>query len=337
LAPPAYDNRITLQKLEVFCLVVELGGVSRAAEHLFVAQPVVTAHVQSLQKRLRVTLLEREGHRMRLTDGGERVYKWARDTLSRTRELVRELDGLAEGERGTVAVAASMTVGSYLLPPLFADFRRRRPLAAITLSVSDPEQALDGVELGHADFAVVAAPSRPTSRALEAEIIGHDSIALVAAPQYEAGLSSVPVAALAELPLISSPAGQVRRNIIDDQLIALGVRPENVVMELGHPEAMKRATEAGLGMCLLFRTSVERELVSGALREVPIRGVSLSVPLMTVLHVGKRLSPIQRELLDVVVERVGALESGRAGVVAELVAPTQAQRASPMPPTSGRA
>lgn len=314
----AYDNRITLHKLEVFCLVVELGGVSRAAEHLFVAQPVVTAHVQSLQNRLHVKLLVREGHRMRLTDGGERVYKWARETLARTRELVRELDGLADGERGTVAVAASMTVGSYLLPPLFADVRQRWPLVAITLSVSDPEQALDHVELGHADFAIVAAPTPPASRALESEVIGRETIALVAASHYEVGLESVPVAALARLPLISSPGGHVRRSTIDDQLMALGVRPENVVIELGHPEAMKRATAAGLGMCLLFRASVADELASGALREVAIEDASLSVPLMSVLHAGKRLSPIQRGVLDVVVERVASPKPAAAVALAGL-------------------
>ena len=303
-----YDNRITLQKLEVFCLVVELGSVSRAAEHLFVAQPVVTAHVQSLQKRLHVKLLEREGHRMHLTDGGERVYRWARDTLSRTRELVRELDGLAEGQRVSVAVAASMTVGSYLLPPLFTEFRRRRPLAAITLAVSDPGQAIDEVELGRADFAVLVAPSAPANRALEAQVVGHEDVVLVAAPHYEAGLAAVPVAALAQIPLISSPSGQVRRSLIDDLLIALGVRLGNVVIALGHAEAMKCATRDGLGMCLLFRTSVAAELESGALREVAITDARLSVPLMTVVRAGKRLSPIQRELLDAVTAGIRARE-----------------------------
>jgi len=48
----AIDQRITLHKLEVFELVVELGGVSRAVDRLFVAQPVVTAHIRSLEQRL---------------------------------------------------------------------------------------------------------------------------------------------------------------------------------------------------------------------------------------------------------------------------------------------
>jgi LysR family transcriptional regulator, low CO2-responsive transcriptional regulator len=298
--PARYDNRISLQKLEVFCLVVELGGVSRAAEHLFVAQPVVTAHLQSLQKRLGVKLLYRDGRRMRLTDGGERVYQWARETLSRTRELMRELDGLAEGQRGSVAVASSMTVGSYTLPPVLARFREGRPLAAITLSVSDPEGAIGAVESGECDFAVIVADAPPDSRVLQASVIGHEDILLVAAPDYQPTVTSVPVSALADTPLVSSPAGHIRRGIVDLRLAERGARPRNVVIELGHPEAMKRATQDGLGMCLLFRSSVERELADGLLREVTIEDAELTVPLIAVLRSDKRLSPIQQELLDAV-------------------------------------
>jgi DNA-binding transcriptional LysR family regulator len=307
--PPQYDNRISLQKLEVFCLVVELGGMSRAADHLFVAQPVVTAHVQSLQQRLGVKLLYREGHRMRLTDEGERVYDWAAEMLSRTRELMRELDGLAEGQRGTVAVAASMTVGSYLLPGVLTEFRQRRPAAAITLFVSDPEHAMNAVEIGDCDFAIVVADSAPNNPGFRAEVIGHEEIVLVAAPDYGRSVGPLPVAALADAPLVSSPAGLVRRGVIDAQLAANGVRPRNVVIELGHPEAMKRATRDGLGMCLLFRDSVARELEDGTLREVPLSDAQLSVPLMSVVRSDKRLSPIQRELLDAIAVGVQQPES----------------------------
>jgi DNA-binding transcriptional LysR family regulator len=310
--PAQYDKRISLQKLEVFCLVVELGGVSRAADHLIVAQPVVTAHVQSLQQRLGVKLLYRDGHRMRLTDAGERVYEWASETLSRTRELMRDLDGLSEGQRGTVAVAASMTLGSYLLPAVLTEFRQRRPAAAITLFVSDPEHAVHAVEIGDCDFAVVVADAPPNNPALRAEVVGHEEIVLVAAPDYEPAVVSLPVTALEDAPLVSSPAGLVRRGVIDAQLAANGVRLRNVVIELGHPEAMKRATHDGLGMCLMFRNSVARELQDGTLREVCLEDARLSVPLMTVLRTDKRPSPIQQQLLDAVADGIRRSERSAA-------------------------
>src|SRR5579884_1382602 len=311
-----YDNRISLQKLEVFCLVVELGGISKAAEHLIVAQPVVTAHVQSLQQRVGAKLLYRDGNQMRLTDAGERVYEWARETLSRTRELMRELDGLIEGQRGPVAVASSMTVGSYVLPPVLSEFRGRRPGAAIILSVSDPERAMDAVRKGECDFAVIGADALPETPALRAEVIGDEPIVLVAARDYRPQIESLPVAALVDAPMISSPADHIRREVIDRQLAARGVRSQNIVIELGHPEAMKSATRAGLGMCLLFRSSVERELEQGLLREITLTDADLAVPVVAVVRRDKRLSPIQQELLEAVsdhVRRLSAVRQSLAG------------------------
>ncbi|HKZ14311.1 MAG TPA: LysR family transcriptional regulator [Solirubrobacterales bacterium] len=302
----SYDNRISLHKLEVFCLVVELGGVSRAAEHLIVAQPVVSAHIHTLQERLGVKLLYREGHAMKLTDEGQRVYRWASETLSRTRELVRELDGIAEGQRGSVAIAASMTVGSYLLPPLLSRLRRERPGARITLSISDPEGAVEAVERGDSDFAVLVGKAPANQGKIAAEEIGSVEIVLVAAPDFMPELSEISVADLGGLPLISSPAGHIRRSLIDDQLAARGVSPRDIVIELGHPEAMKRATLEGLGLCLLFRASVGAELERGELRTIAIDDAAMTVPLLTMVREGKRLSPVQSEVLEAV--REGAAE-----------------------------
>jgi len=135
------DNRISLKKLEILCLVVDLGGVGRAAERLQVSQPVVTAHLRLLQDRLGVELLHREGQQMRLTEAGVEVYRWAREVLGRSRELARTIDELADGSSGAVAVASSMSVGSYLLPRVLGLFGHERPEARITLHVSDAEDA----------------------------------------------------------------------------------------------------------------------------------------------------------------------------------------------------
>lgn len=301
----AYDNKITLQKLEVFCAVIELGSFLRASEHLFLAQPVVTAHVQSLSKRLGVKLMYREGRRTLPTDAGERVYEWARDVLSGTRELMRDLDGLADGARGSVAVGASMSVGSYMLPPVLAEFRERRPLVEITLSVSDPEGAIGAVQTGICDFAVIVG-SGMDAQNVDYEIFGEEKVILVAAPDFLPETESLPLAALRDLPLISSPRAHIRRELIDHQLLGRGVVPENVVIELGHPEAMKTATQRGLGACLLFRSAVERELEQGTMREIELREGSLSAPLALVVRKDKRLTPVQHWLIEAIRERVDA-------------------------------
>jgi DNA-binding transcriptional LysR family regulator len=300
-----FDNRITFQKLEILCLVVDLGGVTRAAEHLWVAQPVVTAHIRSLQERLGVTLFHREGRRTILTDAGQQVYLWAQDVLSRTEQMQREVDGLADGSGGPVAIAASMSLGSYLLPPILSDFRERYPGVEITLIVEDPEGAVTSVERGESDLAFIVAPSPPQNPALECRQVGADDLVLVAAPDFRPGLEAMAVSELADMPLVSTPRSHLRREMVDRQLSAHGVRTSNIIIELGHPEAMKHATQAGLGACLLFRAAVEQELRDGRLVEIALTDASMTVPVYLVSRLTKALTPVQSAIVEAVCQHFG--------------------------------
>src|SRR5919197_1243617 len=291
------DTRIPLQKLEVFSLVVELESVSRAAERLFVAQPVVTAHVRSLEERLGAELLYRDGRRMRPTEAGQTVYRWAQDVLTRSREMAREIGGLADGTRGSAVVASSMTAGSYLLPGVLTGFQRERPEAAITVDISDPEHALRAVESGQADLAIVIEDVEfIRSPQLQHEQLGEEDVVLVTAPESEPREASVPIDRLVTLPFVCSPPGLTRRLLVERRLREHGVERENVVMALGHPEAMKRAAMDGVGAVLLFRSAVRQELEDGRLREVAINDARLRVPILLVYRREKRFSPLQQQL-----------------------------------------
>src|ERR1700754_2168205 len=128
------ENRISLQKLEVFCVVVRLGGVRRAAEELFISQPVVSAHIRSLQERLGVKLFRREGRGIALTEAGMRVHGWAMNVLRGRAELDSDLKNLTKGMAGAVNVSSTMLVGSYVLPEILIKFRRQCPGVLITES-----------------------------------------------------------------------------------------------------------------------------------------------------------------------------------------------------------
>jgi DNA-binding transcriptional LysR family regulator len=296
------DNRISLKKLEILCLVVELGGVGRAAARLGVSQPVVTAHMRLLQDRLGVELLYRDGQHMRLTDAGEEVYRWAREVLGRGRELTRAIEGIADGRTGAVVVAASMSVGSYLLPEVLGRFAELRPDARITLHVYDAEDAQRAAESGDCDFAVVTSEAPLAGGMLHARsVAGHDLV-LVASPQDDRVGAEVDVDELAALPFVCSPHGRPRRRLVEDALAEIGIVERRVVIELGHPEALKAVTRMGMGVALLLRASVQAELDVGTLREVTITGACLTVPILIVYRTDKRFSPIQSQLLDAVVE-----------------------------------
>lgn len=294
----ALDTRIQLSKLEIFCRVVELESVTGAANELFLSQPVVTSHVRTLQERLGAKLLYRDGHSMRPTEAGQVAYEWAKDVLTRSQEMSRRMEGLADGSSGHAAVAASMTVGSYVLPPLLTRFRRRRPGARIGLDMFDPEHVVAAVESGEYDAGVLIANQRSLEAALVFEQVGDEEFVLVAGPGAEVPDEITP-RELAGLELIGSPHDRVREHLLSRLLDAAEVKRGPNAIELGHAEAMKRAVRESGSLSFLFGASVVEELRRGDLRRIRIRGIDrLPAPIYLAYRSGKDFSPMQAALLE---------------------------------------
>lgn len=289
------DYRLTLQKLEVFCVVAELGSVTRAASQLFISQPVVTAHLRDLEDKLAVTLVRREGRGIVLTEAGERVRKWAQGVITRTSELERELAGAGGRGAGTALVAASMSAGSYLLPPLLCDFHARQPGGLVQLVISTPQLALESVRSGGCDFAVVMLLPDQNLARLVAKPLWNESLVLLSAPGSRWVGDSADREALAMVPFVSTPSA-VMRQLEEGQISANGIASREIVMELGHPEAQKEAVRRDLGVGLFLASSVRADVQCGALRQVQTPGLSFNIPLYLVWREEKELSPYQQAL-----------------------------------------
>jgi DNA-binding transcriptional LysR family regulator len=290
------DLRITLYKLDIFCQVVEAGGVTRAADQLILTQPVVTGHIRSLEERLNTKLFSRSGRHNVLTEAGERTYRWGKEILRAAHELHRELGEIGDGSGGSVAIAASMSAGSYLLPPVIASFARERPSVQVSLSVSDQAAAQEAVQVGDVDFAIAIGETPPQPDWLECETIGEEELVVVAAPS-EAIAAPLTREDLAALPFVESPMSG-RRSLADRRLRDFGVQERQVALELGHPEAMKRAVEEAVGAAMLFRGAVREELGRGSLVELRVDGVDLAFPVLLMMRRDKILSRAQAALLD---------------------------------------
>jgi LysR family transcriptional regulator, low CO2-responsive transcriptional regulator len=293
-------SQATLHKLEVFSLVGQLESVSRAAERVGIAQPVVTAHIRDLEEKLGVRLVERQGRRIRLTEAGARTMRWASEIVTRTRELERELTDPTLGAAGSVVIAASMTVGSYVLPDMLARFRRVQGDGDITVHISNPRAATDSVRDGSCDFALAILDPRHALDGLMVERLWEEQLILIAAPDFPIEAQMRDPAAIAALPFITSPRNQVRREIEDDALRAYGIVRSRIVLELGHPEAMKQAVRRGAGVAFVLETSVRQDVEKGDLRVIGTAPLNLPSPMFMVYRRGKSFSPFQRLLAEFV-------------------------------------
>jgi LysR family transcriptional regulator, low CO2-responsive transcriptional regulator len=292
-------SQITLQKLEVFHLVVRLGSVTRAAERLGIAQPAVTSHLRSLEDKVGATLLRRDGRNLVLTETGERIHTWADEVIARSYEMERDLSGLRDGASGNVVIASTMAAGSYSVTDIVVEFLKKNEGAKLAIQISNPKVVLESVRTGACDFAVLILDPSQNIEGLIVQKLWDEPLVLTAARESNRVGSTASNSLLQEMDFITPPRGLVTRDLEDEMLHVNGVTERNVVLELGHPEAMKRAVKSDIGVSFLLATTIREELQSGVLRRVETPELAnFTIPLFLVYRRKKTLSKLQRRLLD---------------------------------------
>ena len=116
---------MTIRHIRFFVAVCEAGGVTRAAEALHVAQPVVSTAIAELEKYYGIRLFERINQRLVITEEGKRLLVKARDALAG----FEDFEALAKegSERLQLRLGATLTIGRTRLPKLLCEIREKYP------------------------------------------------------------------------------------------------------------------------------------------------------------------------------------------------------------------
>ena len=265
-----------VDELRHFLLILEHGTFTEAARRAHLSQPALTASVHRLEEHFGAKLLHRGPGGAYPTAAGEALVPRARAVLAALEEgrrAVEEVQGLSAGE---VRMGAGATVCTYLLPPVLAEFRRRYPGIHFRLREALIAEVLEAVDGGELDLGIVSTPDGDFWRL--------DELILVAAP----GLATVDPATAS---FVTFTPGATSRQLLDRHF------PEaNVVMELGSIAGVKGNVRAGIGVALVSRSSVERDLALGLLVEVPDARTPIVRELRLVHRGADRLPPAAAEL-----------------------------------------
>jgi len=259
------------RRLQVFHTVARLLSFTKAAETLHMTQPAVTFQVRQLEEQFNTRLFDRTHNRISLTDAGRRVFEYADRIFELYAEMengVRELTGEISG---ALTIGASTTIAEYMLPTLLGDFNSRYPEVSIHLKVSNSEGIVSMVESNAIDLGVVESPVG--NRNLVVETCRQDELVAIVPPGHPLGaFETVTFDRILDFPFICREEGSGTREVINDYLdhlpgCAAGLK---VAMELGSPEAVKGAVEAGMGISVVSKATVQKELRLGTLVILPL-------------------------------------------------------------------
>ena len=283
---------IDVTKLETFIRVAEHLSFSEAARQLSLTQPTVSYHIKSLEKELGVSLFERSGSKLRLSDAGRLLLPWARKLVHQTIDMQEMISSLQDGVIGHLRIACSTTAGKYILPQLAARFCQRYPGIRISiLRCTSGDVALHLLE-NEADLGVVS--SEISEEFIEYQDFFEDSISLIVAQDHPwaSRLSIEPEELVSEPMIIREPASGTRK-IMLAQLAKfdIGLDDLNIFMELGNAEAIVRTVASGYAVSFVSTLASACPLERGQVVNVQVNGLDLH---RNVYMVRKRLDEPHR-------------------------------------------
>src|SRR5690349_8674113 len=117
---------LELRHLRVFLVVVETGGITRAASALGLSQSTVSENLAALERTIGGALFKRDGRRAAPTEAGTVLVAHARRLLALVTEAVAKTAAAAAQDLTPLVIGAAESIGAYLLPPALAELRAAR-------------------------------------------------------------------------------------------------------------------------------------------------------------------------------------------------------------------
>jgi DNA-binding transcriptional LysR family regulator len=239
---------LNLDQLRTFVEVAKRGSFTAAAKALNLSQPAITHHVQELERRFKVVLLERIGKRAYPTDAGERLIEHARHLLDEDARTLVDMRKFNDGWLGRVRIGTSMTVLMYALPPILRQLKTKHPQLELNVKAGLTATTLKMLKTNDLDLGLCALPIEDPAFQTTG-LFDDELFAILPADQKDVP-KKVTAAFLSRCPLILGHENSALRRTITDWL-ALAGPPPKPVMEFDNVEMIKSLVAVGLGTSIV--------------------------------------------------------------------------------------
>ena len=294
--------RVTLAQLEALRAVVHYGSVTRAAKALRVTQPAVSQQIAGLQRALQLTLVETVHNRPRLTEAGRFVAERVESIVAASGALLREAREYASGERGVLHLAATLTIGTYVLPELLAVFYALRPQVRPDVRIVNTVAVAAMVREGTVSIGLVEGVVE--GDLLEREPFARDRLVLIVPARAHrfSTADEIDASELHAQSFVSRELGSGTRDLGYGALRARGVEP-HITVELPSGEALVHAVGSGLGVAIVSELTARSAVALGEVRIVTIRDLRMERAFEIIRLRGQSLSPLAQTFASLVRER----------------------------------
>lgn len=297
-----------LKQIEYFVRVAELGGFTRAAAALGIAQPALSRQVRLLEVELRQNLLTRDGRGAVPTEAGRLLLAHGRGILHQVERAREELGRVRGALAGRVAIGLPPSLARMLTVPLTRAFRAQMPEAALSISEGLSTATHESLVNGRLDIALLY-NARPSPE-LDLRPLQQEELFLVqaraGARMPKAGPPPITLQALARLPLVIPSRPNAIRMQVEAEMAAIGCRPL-VALEIDGVAAILDLVADGAGCAVLSRNAVASSVRPGDYQLRAIREPALRTQISVATSAQRPATLTQQATLRLIEETLAAL------------------------------
>jgi LysR family transcriptional regulator, low CO2-responsive transcriptional regulator len=288
---------ITFRQLQIFESVAQHLSYTRAAEVLYLTQPAVSMQIKQLESEVAMPLFERMGKSLFLTEAGDELLVYARNISQQLIEVNDVLDELRGSKKGRLNIAVATTATSFSLK-LLGEFYKRFPGANITLDVTNRASLLNHLGNNSIDMVIMGQP--PEGLDVEAESFMDNPLVVISPKEHElVGKKNIPLKVLQQETFIMREHGSGTRIAMERFFEESGYSISSV-MEMSSNEAINEAVEAGLGLGIVSKDTLELKLKMGQLKILDVESFPIMRHWYLVHRKGKRFTALMTAFKNLV-------------------------------------
>lgn len=270
----------SLRQLQVFVATAHYQNLSRAAESLAMSQSAASSALAELERHYNVQLFDRVGKRLQLNALGEALRPRAMALLEQADALEQALQQHADS--GLLKIGATLTIGNYLAVNLMARYMKENPSSRVELQVANTATIAARIHNFELDLGLIEGELHDSE--LDVMPWRDDELQVFCAPEHPlAQVGTLSDEQLADATWILREPGSGTRQTFERAMH--GLLPQlNVLLELQHTEAIKRAVEANLGLSCLSKVTLVEAFRRGSLVPLAVPQRDFSRRFYFILH-----------------------------------------------------
>lgn len=293
---------MTVRHLKTVIAVCEMGGITKAASALYVAQPAVSQTISEIEKYYNVILFGRIGNRLVLKDSGKRLLAKAKETVA----SFDDFEHLArESETNTdLHIGASLTIGRLFVPQMVVAINLELPQIRLSVIIQQTSVIEGSLVNGSLDFAFVEGSIH--SSHLITEAVYQDQLTAVSSCQF-AVPKEITLEKLTKYPLLLREPGSASRDLLNATL-SVNDLTATPMIESASNQALIVCAAAGNGIAVLPHNLIKECVEQGKLKTITITDCDFDRDYLLAYHKNKRFYSLQEQALSICRERFLANE-----------------------------